>query len=465
MRPTFKPLKPYRRQEESRRLIVAAIAICLAILFAFGAYTAAKAAYRVSRGKPPDQIHLAWIDEPSTTITAVWHTYRTDTPSLIQYRPLGESEWRMEVGDQRFTEKGGVVHEVTIHNLMPDTRYEYRIKGDYFQRVWSEVFQARTAPTATAADFDVIYVADTGLVGRRDGLATGTQQVIDEIAKLNPLLVLAGGDYAYYNSDDRYGSLERSIDAWFNQMMPIFAQSPVMPTYGNHEALLQENYDLWAKHFATPEGIEHQRNYSFNVGNVHFVSIFAIYEKQGLNPEVLQWIEQDINAAKEAGQQWIIPFMHVSAFAEGASHPSNLVLRAQLGPLFEQLGVKVVLSSHDQAYERTYPLVEVPASNRPTSTSKTCYTLSDGVTWVKTSPGGKESSKNKHFSEFQSEPSPWIAVRNNTMHVFTRLHFSASNTLTVETFGVHGDGKSPSRLDHFSYQEECGGDDTKDSDP
>ena len=397
-----------------------------------------------------DQIHLAWVDDPATTLTIVWRTFKASTPSLIEYRPVGESAWVAALGRIRPSGTQGALHEVTVQELMPATAYEYRVQGDDSR--WSEVFSTRTAPASGAADFDVIYFADTGLVGRRDGLSEGARQVIDEIAQLKPLFVLAGGDFAYYKTDKRHGSLENAIDAWFNQMQPVSVQSPMLPTYGNHEALLQENYDAWAHRFPTPQGFDDRRNYSFNVGDVHFVSIFAVYNEQGLTSAQMQWLEQDILTAQQAGQRWILPFMHVSPFADGANHPSNLALRAQLGPLFERLGVKVVLSSHDQAYERTYPLVDVPVTNTPTSLSHTAYTIEDGVTWVKTSPSGKRSNLNGSFSTFRTVPAPaWTACRSNSTHVFTRLTFSASGTLRVEAFGVNGNGEKPTVLDSFCY--------------
>ncbi|MCY7277161.1 MAG: metallophosphoesterase family protein [Phormidesmis sp. CAN_BIN44] len=396
-----------------------------------------------------DQIHLAWVDDPATTLTIAWRTFKASTPSLVEYRAVG-GEWVSVLGRIRFSGTQGALHEVTVQELNPATVYEYRVQGDDSR--WSEVFSTRTAPPLGAADFDVIYFADTGLVGRHDGLTQGAQQVIDEIAQLKPLFVLAGGDFAYYKTDKRHGSLENAIDAWFNQMQPVSVQSPMLPTYGNHEVLLQENYDAWAHRFPTPQGFDDRRNYSFNVGDVHFISIFAVYNEQGLTSAQMQWLEQDILIAQQAGQRWILPFMHVSAFADGANHPSNLALRAQLGPLFERLGVKVVLSSHDQAYERTYPLVDVPATNTPTSLSQTDYTTQDGVTWVKTSPSGKLSNLNGSFSVFRTVPAPaWTACRSNHTHVFTRLTFSASGTLRVEAFGVKGNGEEPLLLDSFSY--------------
>ncbi|MDG2617589.1 metallophosphoesterase family protein [Thermoleptolyngbya sichuanensis XZ-Cy5] len=427
------------------------IALGLALLFLFFSATVAYSAYKAHRRRPPDQVHLAWIKDPATTMTIVWRTYRDYTPSYVQYRPKGTEAWQEWVGVHRPSGTEGMLHEVTLEDLSPNTEYEYRVKGDYWS-VWSDPYTFRTAPAGGASEFDVVYVADTGLVGRKDGLSTGTQQIIDEIAKLNPLLVLGGGDYAYYDGDKRYRPLDRAIDAWFNQMMPVASKAALMPTYGNHEAMLQESVDLWSQRFPTPAGFDHNLNYSFDVGNVHFISLFTIFEEQGVSNGTLKWLEEDIQAAQAAGKRWIIPFTHVSAFAEGKSHPSNLALRAQLGPLLEKYGVKLIVSSHDQAYERTYPLVNVPQSITATSTSKSCYTLEDGLTWLKSSPGGKESNKSGSFSIFQSDTAPpWTAYRNNTMHVFTQLHFTPDQRLQVKTYGLKGDGKPPVVLDAFEY--------------
>jgi hypothetical protein len=399
----------------------------------------------------PDQVHLSWTEEPSTTLTVVWRTWETSTPHVVEYRRAGTTAWQTATGAARPSGTTGTLHEVTLEGLTPSTAYEYRVRGD--GSAWSDVFTARTAPPPGPADFDAVYVADTGLVGRADGLATGTQQVVDEIAALNPDLVLLGGDYAYYNTDQRYGTLDNTIDAWFNQMQPVGSKAPMMVSYGNHETLLSERFEDWAPRFATPQGWDGRRAYSFDVGDVHFVSIFAISDTGGLASGQLQWIEDDIVAAKLAGARWVVPFFHVSPFAEGSSHPSNLPLRAQLGPLFERLGVKLAIASHDQAYERSYPLVGVPSSMTRTSTSKRCYTTGDGVTWVKVSPGGKLSNKNGNFSQFATTTPPfWTADRDNTAHHYSRLRVSASGSLTLETFGVLGDGAAPVLVDSFEYR-------------
>jgi len=412
------------------------------------------AIFTVSNGSgtpgTPDQVHLAWVGDPSTTLTVVWHTSNTATPSVVQYRAAGSVIWLEATGAERASGTSGKLHQVNLSGLRPSTAYEYRVRGD--GGIWSEVYSARTAPPLGPADFDVIYFADTGLVGREDGLATGTQQVVDEIAAMNPLLVLPGGDYAYFNTDKRYGTHEKTIDAWFNQVQPIASRSPLLPTYGNHEVGLDESYQPWANRFPTPNGWNGRRAYSFDVGDVHFISVFAVTNKNALGDSQVTWLKKDIAAAKAGGRRWIIPYMHVSAFADGTNHPSNLNLRAQLGPIFESNGIKLVLSSHDQAYERTYPLKNIGTTNTPTSTSKSCYVMADGVTWAKVSPGGKLSNISKGFSPFGTNPPPtWTAFRNNTRHVFSRLSVRASGSIQLDTYGVKGDGTTPVILDTFRY--------------
>jgi Purple acid Phosphatase, N-terminal domain/Calcineurin-like phosphoesterase len=399
---------------------------------------------------PPDQVHLAWVAEPSTTLTVSWRTRGAGTPSRVEYRPAGETAWQPVPGSPRASGTAGQLHEATIAGLTPGSPYEYRVLGD--GGVWSEVFSTRTAPPRGPADFDVVYFADTGLIGRTDGLATGTAQVRDEIARLDALLTLPGGDYAYFDTDKRFGTLENTIDAWFNQVQPFAAEAPMMPTYGNHEVLLGEGFLPWSQRFPTPSGFDSRREYSFDIGEVHFTSITAVDDTAGLSDATLQWIDQDLAAARAAGTRWLVPYFHVAPFADGFSHPSNLNLRRQLGPIFERHGVKLVLTSHDQSYERTYPLRDVPATNSPTTRAKRCYLPSEGTTWVKTSPAGKLSNRNGNFSLFRTDPQQsYIAVRDDTMHHFTRVRFYASGSARVETFGVKGDGSPPVIVDSFIY--------------
>jgi hypothetical protein len=406
------------------------------------------ATFTVNNGTPapepgPDQIHLSWNGDPTTSFTVVWRT-GVAVGSQVQYRALGTSTWTTAAGDVHTTGLTGVFHRVDVNGLNPGTVYEYRVAAD--DGGWSDIQSTRTV--GADGTFRAIYVADTGIAGRTDGLTTGTEAVVSVIKDRDPHLILGGGDYAYFNTETRFPNLDSAIDAWFRQVEPLTSRSSFMTTYGNHEVLLGEGFGPWANRFATPTGVagpssvDTRGNYSFDVGPAHFLSITAVHDSQGVSQAQLDWIQQDIAAAKAAGAQWIIPFFHATPYSDGSNHGSNNALRNQFGPLFEAAGVDLAVYSHDQSFERTYPLINASstvssATNQPTSTSLTCYEApNEGVVWLKTSPGGKLSNKNGDFSQWlSSTPPAWTAVRDNTRHHVTELEVS-SEKVVVTTYGI-----------------------------
>jgi acid phosphatase type 7 len=126
-------------------------------------------------------------------------------------------------------------------------------------------------------------------------------------------------------------------------------------------------------------------------------------------------------------------------------------------PFFYRLGVKLVLTAHDQNYERTFPLAgSLDSQDRPTpmATAKSRYSMSDGVTWAKVSPAGKMSNKRgiQNFSQWRTTPPPfWTAFRDNTQHHFARLQVTPSS-LRLDVYGYKGDGSAKTLQDSFEYR-------------
>ncbi|MBY5921537.1 BACON domain-containing protein [Ferrimonas balearica] len=399
------------------------------------------------------QLHLAW-DQGPDTITAIWQTDNDGTASRLQYRASGSGSWRDAYGAVRHTTEEGIFHEVSFSGLQNDTDYDYRVM--IRPGVFSQVYQTRSAP-AVGQEWDLVYFADTGLLGRSDGLGTGVQASIDAMIQLDPDLLLPGGDLIYYNSDRRYETLDRSIDAWFNQMVALAPRIPMMPTWGNHEVLLGEDYATWAARFATTSGWEGSRMYAFDVADVHFISVYGLRENDGMPDEALAWLTNHLASVADDGYRWIVAYFHAAPFSDGSNHPSAKTLRAQLGPIFEQYGVKLVLTSHDQSYERTFPLVDVPKNNTPTTTALDCYDRSEGTSWVKVSPAGKLSNRNKDFSDWNTDPPPyWTAMRDNTAHHVGRVNFTADGAMEVTIYSIL-DGQTPWIIDRFKYADSCDG--------
>lgn len=181
------------------------------------------------------------------------------------------------------------------------------------------------------------------------------------------------------------------------------------------------------------------------------MSILAADSERGALPEtVLRWIDADLEGARRAGKRWLVPYLHVAPFSDGSNHPSNLDYRRQLGPIFERHGVRLVLSAHDQSYERTFPLRGVPDRMEITSRSRDCYGEGDGTVWLKVGPGGKQSNINKGFASFRTNPPPpHTAFRDNTAHHFARLLFGP-DSVRVKIVAVLR-GKPAWVQDEFEY--------------
>ena len=94
--------------------------------------------------------------------------------------------------------------------------------------------------------------------------------------------------------------------------------------------------------------MEGHRYYTYSRKNVRFFVLDSDY----LDPDQLQWIEQQL---KDAKSDWKICYFHHPLYSDGGRHGSEVDLRVILEPLFVKYGVNAVYSGHDHIYERVKP--------------------------------------------------------------------------------------------------------------
>jgi acid phosphatase type 7 len=395
-----------------------------------------------------EQVHLSWADDPSSTLTLTWFTPGGKEYEVL-YRPAGADTWQSEPMVWVPVDETRTLSRASLRGLQPFTTYEYQLvirEGKELTDKRSPIWTTRTAP-AGAADFTFGFLADTGLIGRLDGNATGTAQVLREIAADDPLFLLGAGDYAYGNKDGRYETMADAIAAWFNQVQPLLTRAPFMPQYGNHEIHLAERYEDWAPRFAHPEGPEEGRYYSFDVADIHFAALFIPH--RDVEAQQLAWLDAALAKAKNDGTRWLIVYQHESIYGHGSSHPAYAEVRAKVAPILEKHRVDLHLSAHDQNYERTFPLVGVPDPVTVANRSMDEYQQGQGVVYAKVSPGGKMSEIGHKFSTFTVPQQDFMAVRDDTAHHYALVHVRAAGEIIVEVFSVIGDGSPKRLLDRF----------------
>jgi 3',5'-cyclic AMP phosphodiesterase CpdA len=192
------------------------------------------------------------------------------------------------------------------------------------------------------------------------------RKIVEHVLSFHPALVLQTGDLVHHG-----GAAEewQTFDAITGDMR---RQVPYYPARGNHDVSSEGYYEQRVTQPVLSGG---KLYYSFEKGNVHFVSIDT---QQPLGPESEQgrWLETDLAQAQAAGR-FILPFFHKAIFSIGphADEEDVLALKPILHPLFLRHGVRLAFEGHDHVYYRT---------------------VRDGITYVVTGGGGAPLYDGEH---------------------------------------------------------------------
>jgi acid phosphatase type 7 len=264
-------------------------------------------------------------------------------------------------------------HEVTVAGLTPGTKYFYRIGTNA-----SVVLQAATNNFFTTLPPDnttrKLRFAVFGDCGRNDnGFQTGTltqyQRYLSDngIDAADALLLL--GDNAY-NS----GTEEEYTANFFTPFgTSILRNHKMYPAPGNHDygnisstsksVAYYRNFTMPANGEigGVPSGTE--AFYSYNIGDVHFLSMDSYGEEAGntrlydtLGKQAI-WVKADLAANTK---KWVVAYWHHPPYTKG-SHDSDTEtdlrnMRENFIRILERNGVDLILCGHSHDYERSYLL-------------------------------------------------------------------------------------------------------------
>lgn len=280
-------------------------------------------------------------------------------------------------------------HAVKLDGLTPGQTYSYVVEACGSV---TGVRQFRTAPPAGTASLRFTAMGDFGTGGSRQA------QVLSRLSQpgMAGELLLALGDNAYSS-----GTEQEFQDRMFRPMAALLRQVPLFPSLGNHEYVTNQgqpyldNFYLPANN---PAGTE--RYYSFDWGPVHFVALDSncviglASSDRCTRSAQKSWLAQDLAATR---QPWKVVFFHHPPWSSG-EHGSQLTMRREFAPLFEQYGVDLVLTGHDHNYERSKPMRGSGVA--PSGTR--------GIVYVVVGSGGAS------LRAFPGSQPSWTAYRNNT---------------------------------------------------
>ena len=301
-------------------------------------------------------------------------------------------------------------HTVELAGLEPNTEYFYGLVQDDRALTANESLSFRTACPGALS---FLAFGDSGSGSAEQQILAGWMK------KENPSLVLHLGDLAYPN-----GSFEDFQAYYFDPCRDLMKRVPFFPCPGNHEYMTRDAFPYLALHdLPQPASVPEQdrgRYYSFDWGNVHFVSVDSnaplVLAARGQG-SMLDWLEQDLRATR---QYWKVVYFHHPPFAGGPNQndASSELARRYLVPIVERQGVQLVLNGHEHSYQRTYPL-----------TGKQTVTEGKGTVYVTSGGGG--------YGLYTAHANPLVAVRHSVHH-YLRVDVSNSR-LNVRAIGLSGE--------------------------
>ncbi|MET1755910.1 metallophosphoesterase family protein [Novosphingobium sp. RD2P27] len=241
-------------------------------------------------------------------------------------------------------------HSAILKDLKPDTVYAYRV-GDGTR--WSEWFQFRTA-AAEAKPFRFLYLGDM------------QNQVLSEASRTLRMAFRSAGDVAFtihagdlinrHNSDREWGE-------WFDAGGFLYAQTPQMPTPGNHEygkdGAARAGSSVtgqWRHQFTLPEngptGVPEatETHWYTDYQGLRLISIDSpqLDRNDEARAQTIAWLDALL---ADNPNRWTVIFLHFPLFSSDPDR-DNPKVRSALKPLIDKYKVDLVLQGHDHGYAR-----------------------------------------------------------------------------------------------------------------
>jgi len=394
----------------------------------------------------PRHVHLS-LGPSTSSLLVTWSTLDpTPNPTLLLTKNSKVVKYK---GSSKIFIDGGKekrkqwIHKVELDGLAGNTEYKYVVGSELG---WSDVFYTTTLPHG---DDWPLTLALYGDLGNENVQSLPTIQRKAEEGVYQALIHV--GDIAY----DMYEQNGRVGDAFMEQIEPIASVIPYMTCPGNHEN--HYNFSNYKARFNMPGDTDNNNMfYSFNIANVHFVSVsteYYYYLNYGHHQIAAQysWLKEDLAKANSPkgrqAQPWVVVFGHRPMYCSGKSdHQACQHERTRTGvtvgnhsikypgleDLLYQHGVDLTFWAHEHNYERLWPTYNLTVYNG----TQAPYTDPGAPVHITTgSPGNREGR-----DPFLPEVNPWSAFRS-TDYGFTEMTVHNKSHVHIQQISTDQGGK------------------------
>lgn len=323
----------------------------------------------------PIAIAMSFYKDPKTKRSFAWYTNYDQpgnapanaTDSIVEIVPAGQDFDSPEVmrfvgkpEDTRilnlkitYSTNGTFIgHKVLAEGLVPGTSYQYRVGSD---GNWS---QAGTFTTEGEQEksFEFLYLTDSQGASTHDYevWANTLGQAVHHYA--NSKFMIMTGDQV------DIGALESQWLDYFGKPQDLLMHLPIMAAVGNHEGPYNDNYYY---HFNYPndsieDPLPQGSVYSFDYGDAHFMVMNTMdmgwdnRQRESFKQQI-EWLKREV---AQTDKKWKIVAFHKAIYSVGGHSAESEIyeLRDMLVPVFDELGIDVVLQGHDHTYMRSHQM-------------------------------------------------------------------------------------------------------------
>ncbi|MEO1480622.1 MAG: metallophosphoesterase [Myxococcota bacterium] len=168
--------------------------------------------------------------------------------------------------------------------------------------------------------------------------------VVEAAAEFEPDFLVHTGDMV------EVGGIESQWDLFFQLERPLLAETPIIPSIGNHDESARGYYrhyflqDYWTKG---------RRYYAYDWGQLRIVSVdVAIECREGC----AQYdFAEEVLADTHGPERFTLISLHFPPYSSG-HHGSDVGVQVSISQLARNHGVELVIAGHDHNYERTKPI-------------------------------------------------------------------------------------------------------------
>lgn len=379
------------------------------------------------------------IGEDETRMNLTWYA-NTNTSGTVQLAKAGAmingefpSQFTtVEATNNQANDKGFYYNQATLANLEENTKYVYRVvNGDQVSKIYD----------FTTKDFDGSYnfiFAGDPQIGASGSASKDTEgwdkTLSDSINKFNPNFILSAGDQV------NTASYENQYSGYLDH--EELTSVPQATTIGNHDS----SSNAYTQHFNLPNETAKGEtaagtDYWYVYNNTLFMNINT---NNTSTAEHKAFMKEAIKENQDV--RWKVVVFHHSVYSVASHSVESSILkrREELTPVFDDLGIDVVLMGHDHVYVRSNMMKGMKVSQE--TEDLTSVTDPEGILYLT----ANSASGSKYYDIKTNISTDFVAKMDQSKQRSISNIEVSENSFKVTTYLYNSNDNQWSTLDEFT---------------